>query len=87
MKHDELPNETQMIHTDAALPFANIAEARKVATVNEQAQDEHHVQKPNAGDRQLPASARGGISVRGPAPRKRPRTLDEALKVLAESLD
>jgi general secretion pathway protein A len=86
MEQDEPPDETQMIHAERTLPFANVAGVLETAAVNSPRQDERYVRKPKTGNPRLSGSAPGGIAVQR-APRKRPRSLDEALKVLAESLD
>ena len=81
-------NGVQMNHAGRAMPFADLPEKHNVAIGNEPLRYErrpHHA--PDTGDQLVAKDARGGISLRGQATRKRPKSLDDALKALSESLD
>ena len=93
MEHDAPPRGGQRTDAGRALPFADLTEALEVAMGDEHAQEARPVRKlngvpvsgaqPGAGAR----GTRGGDSDSRHAPRKRPKSLDEALKALADALD
>ena len=90
-EHNASPHGVQMIDGGRALPSTVLTEALDVAVGNEHAQEARHDRKlndvPAAGDQPVSRGMHGGMPVSRPSPRKRPESLDEALKALAEALD
>ena len=91
MERDDFSNVAYLNHTERTMPFADPAEALDVAIGSELVREARGMRKlnptPVTTAQPVAKNTRGGISPSGRAPRKRPKTLDDALKALAESLD
>ena len=91
IEHSASPHGTQMIDGGHALPSTALTGTLEVVVENERSQEARHERKSNgvpaADDQPVNRGMHGGMSVSRPSTRERPKSLDEALKAMAEALD
>ena len=91
IEHSASPHGTQMIDGGRGLPSTVHTDVLEVAMGNEHSQEARHDRKPNdlptAGNQPITRGVQGGMPASRHAPRERPKSLDEALKAMAEALD
>ena len=89
--HSASPHGTKMIDGGHALPSTALTGTLDVVVENERSQEARHERKSNgvpaADDQPVNRGMHGGMSVSRPSTRGRPKSLDEALKAMAEALD